>query len=216
MPRMKAALLMFFALIVPACGGGNTIVSPPLLSETFNGTFPGANWTTPATTGASAPTVAVSGGALKFTATGVTSSAATTTTAGFASPPVTFQLQMTALTTAVGQKGIGTIEILNGTNVVVAAVSWNAETSPTQVTYTFQGTPLPGGPFNGPASDGATNLFRFSVSGAGLASWSLNNTEIGTQAGFPAGPFKLRIGASFGTPGPWPEFGFDNINITSP
>ena len=210
MLRLKLALLAGLVLIVPACGG-DTSVPAPLLSENFNGAFPGTTWTTPTTTGTTAPTFDVSGSMLRYEASVASSSASTTTTSSFTNPNVTFSLQMSA-TAAAGEEGVGTIEILNGTNVVVASMTWTPKNG-TPVAYTLGGSAAG---TSSPPSDGALNLFRFNVNSGGTATWTFNNTLVSTLPGFAAGPLKLRIGASSGTGTMWPEFVFDTITVTSP
>ena len=45
----RIGLLAMLSLLIPACKSKH--VGAALFSEGFNGTFPGANWTTPVTTG---------------------------------------------------------------------------------------------------------------------------------------------------------------------
>lgn len=210
MDRLRPAILALLAALVPACGGGDISVPAPLLSDSFNGAFPGTNWTVPATTGAGA-TVQITGGVLAFTGTSMTSSATTTTTAEFTNPNLTVAVQMGVLSAA-GENGVGTIEILDATPAVVAVLTWDAGAS--TLTYTITGTSL--SPAPPPANDGTLTQFRFAVDAAGTASWSRSNTPIGTKAAFPAGPLKVRLGGAFGNSATWPEFRFDNVTVTSP
>jgi hypothetical protein len=209
MLRLHRTLLALVVFVVPACGG-DISVPAPLLTEQFNGGFPGVNWTVPTVTGAGAA-VQITGGVLTFTGTTMASSAKTTTTAAFTNPNLSVLLQMGILATA-GQNGVGTIEILDATPAVVAVLTWDAGAS--TLTYTIGATTLsPPGP---PATDGTLTGFRFGVDAMGTASWSRNNTPIGTSPAFPAGPLKIRLGGSFGNSATWPEFRFDNISVTSP
>ncbi|MBV8880516.1 MAG: hypothetical protein JO332_11160 [Planctomycetaceae bacterium] len=211
MLRTKLAALALLALIIPACGGDRT-VDPPLFQDTFSGTFPGTNWSTPATTGAgTAPTVQIVGGVLEFVGTSDTSTATTTTTTTFGNRSVSFSVQMSAKWAA-GQKGTGTIEIIDGTPTVIASMSWNPETA--MITYSILGTAA--APIAAPVSNGTLNHFVFSIDSAGKGTWFLNNGATVTNAtAITATPLRVRLGATFGT-GTWPTFDFDNVTVTSP
>lgn len=207
MRSFHPALFAALVLIVPACSGDVT-VPPPLLSDTFSGTFPAPNWTVPTTTG-TGTTTQISGGVLAFKATTASSSALTTTQMTFAEANLTISLQMSIDTP--GLQGTGLINILNG-STVVASVSWDSGSN--SVTYTIQGSTL--GPLTSPTSDGTLNTFRFTLS-SGMATWSLNNVAVNAPVAFTAGqPLSLEIGASFGSGTSWPEIDFDNVSVTSP
>jgi len=210
MNRLRFVVLGLLAAVVPACGGGDISVPAPLLSDSFNGAFPGTAWTVPTTTGGGA-TVQITGGVLTFTGSSVTSSAATTTTTAFTNPNLTVAVQMGVVATA-GQNDIGKTEILDATPAVVAVLTWDAGAA--SLTYTITGTSL--SPTPPPPADGTLTQFRFAVDAAGTASWSRSNAPIGTKAAFPAGPLKVRLGGSFGASATWPEFHFDNVTVTSP
>jgi hypothetical protein len=209
MTKAKLPLLVLVVLIVPACGS-NISVPAPLMTDTFSSPFPDSNWAAAVTTGSgTAPVTA--GGALAFTATAQPSSSTTTTAASFTNPSVTFSVQMAAKTTS--EPGVGTIEILDGTNAVVAFFSWDVGAG-TDV-YSIAGTPLASPPAP-PASDGTFTTFVFSVNASGTATWSHNNVGVATNT-LPAGPLRLRLGATWATgSSPFAEFDFSNVSVSSP
>ena len=203
----KLPLLALLILIVPACGGNRT-VAPPLLTDTFSSPFPDSNWAGAVKTGSGTDPVTTTG-VLAFTATAQPSSSKTTTTASFTNPSVTFSVQMAAQAT---QQGVGTIEILDGTNAVVAFYSWDA--TGTNV-YSILGTPDPTPPA-APLSDGTFTTFKFNVDSMGTATWSHNNVGVANHTSFPAGPLKLRLGATWSSGTTFAEFDFDNVSVSSP
>jgi len=211
MLKVQLPLFVALILIVPACGGNQT-VNPPLLQETFSGTFPGTTWSPVSTTGA-APTVGIVGGMLEFSTSAATGTATTTTQAAFGIPSVSFSLQMAA-TAAAGLKGFSTIEIIDGTNAVIAKMTWDPES--TSITYEILGTSSVGiSPV--PASNGALNHFVFSIDSASKGTWSLNNVaQVNNGTAITGTPLRIRLSASFGTGTSWPVFDFDNIVVTSP
>jgi hypothetical protein len=209
MLKAKLPLLALLTLIVPACGG-NVSVPPPLLTDTFSSPFPDSNWTAAVTTGSGTAPVTTSG-ALAFTATAQPSSSSTTTAAAFTNPGVTFNVQMASHMTS--QPGVGTIEILDASNAVVAFYSWDVGAG-TNV-YSIAGSPVGSPPPPSP-SDGTFTAFSFSVSSSGTASWSHNNVGVASNV-IPAGPLKLRLGATWTTgSSPFAEFDFASVSVTSP
>lgn len=209
MPNAKLPLLALFALIVPACGG-NISVPAPLMTDTFSSPFPDSNWGAAVTTGSGTAPVATSG-ALAFTATGQPSSSTTTTTASFSNPNVTFSVQMAAKTAS--EPGVGTIEILDGSNAVVAFYSWDVGAG-TNV-YSIAGTALVSPPAP-PPSDGTFTTFVFNVNASGTATWSHNNVGVATNT-LPAGPLRLRLGAAWASgSAPFAEIDFANVSVSSP
>src|SRR5437870_5593306 len=124
----RIGLLAMLGLLIPACKSKH--VGAALFSEGFNGTFPGANWTTPVTTGTGTTTQIDSTAgnpapSLKITTTGATSSSKTDTTAAFNNPTVTISAHLAVLSTPVNLLGMGTISILDATPSVVASASWD-------------------------------------------------------------------------------------------
>lgn len=214
MMRARSLLLGLFALLVPACGGDQT-VSPPLFQETFSGTFPGTAWT--AVTAAGGGSAAISGSvgnpqpALNFKTSSATAGASTTTTGTFSSPGVTFTVQEQATMASPGLKGTGTISILDNTSAVKGFATWDPEVA--QITFSLQGTAIP--PIGAP-TDGAFHVFRFRVDSGGTAFWSIDGLDKISSTNFPAGPLTLKLAATFGTGTAWPEFNFDNITISNP
>lgn len=215
MLRWKIALLGLFALLIPACGGDQT-VSAPLFQETFSGTFPGTAWTAVTSTGSGTAAISASVGnpqpALNFKTTAATSTASTSTVSAFAAPGVTFTVQEGVTTASAGLKGTGTISIVDSTPAVVAFVTWDPEVG--QITYSILGSAI--APVASPAADGAFHVFRFNVDSAGNATWSRDGLGQATHPSFPAGNLTLRLSATFGTGTAWPEFNFDNITISNP
>ncbi len=214
MVRWKIASLGLLALLIPACGGNQT-VSAPLFQETFSGTFPGTAWT--AVTGTATAAISASIGnpqpALNFKTTTATSSASTSTVTAFAAPGVTFTVQEGVTMASAGLKGTGTISIVDSTPAVIAFVTWDPEVG--QITYSILGSPL-ADPVAAPAADGSFHVFRFNIDSAGNATWSRDGLNKATHAAFPAGNLNLRLSATFGTGTAWPEFNFDNITISNP
>jgi hypothetical protein len=130
----------------------------------------------------------------------------------FSIPNLSFSVQMGASSTA-GLKGVGTIEIIDGTPTVIASMTWNPETS--SITYAILGTSAAGATV--PLSDGNLNRFVFSIDAAGKGTWSLNNAaQANNGTAITATPLRVRLGASFGTGSTWPVFSFDNVSVTSP
>jgi hypothetical protein len=109
--------------------------------------------------------------------------------------------------------GTGTVSILDSTPAVVASATWNNAAG----TITFH---INGGAADStvtPALDGAFHRILFHVASNGTATWSFDNgAALVTQAGFPAGLLKVRLGASFGAGTAWPSFFFDDVNVTTP
>jgi hypothetical protein len=207
---VRALLLSAVALAVPACGQGISVPAP-LLDEQFNGGFPGANWTTPATSGPGT-TVQIVGARLAFTTTNPSISATTSTQMSFTNPDLTMQFQVAINALAPGDQAAATVEVLNATPAVVASLTWD---SPTQtLTYKILGTTVATGA--APPNDGSLSGFRFTVDSMGQAAWFFSNVQQGAAAALPAGPLTLRIGAAFGTGSQWPEVDFDNITVTRP
>src|SRR5207237_7546257 len=124
------------------------------------------------------------------------------TTAAFSNPSVTFSVQMAA--GAASTPGVGTIELVNGSNAVVAFVSWDVGAG--TIDYSIAGSSLtPAVP--PPAADGTFTAFRFNVDSAGNATWSHNNVGVATKPGFPPGPLNLRLGATWASgAAPFAEF----------
>lgn len=211
MAKLQLPLLAALILIVPACGGNQT-VNPPLLQETFGGAFPGTTWSAASTTGTTPPTVGIVGGMLEFSTTAATGTASTTTLASFGIPSVSFSVQMAA-TEAGGLIGTGKIEIIDGSNVVIASMTWDPQS--TAITYAILGSSAAGSTV--PLSNGALNHFVFSIDSAGKGTWSLNNVaQVNNATAITATPLRIRLGATFGTGTSWPVFDFDNIVVTSP
>lgn len=214
MLRARYLLLGLAALIVPACGGSQT-VSTPLFQETFSGTFPGTAWTivTAANGGAAAISATVGNPqpALNFKTTAINGTASTTTTGAFAAPGVTFTIQESVPIAGAGLNGAGTISIMDSSPAVVAFVTWDAATG--NLTYSIMGSAI--APQTAP-TDGAFHVFRFNVDSAGNATWSLDGVAKATHASFSPGNLKLQLSATFGAGTSWPEFNFDNITIMNP
>ncbi len=210
MLKVQLPLLVALVLIVPACGGNQT-VNAPLLQETFSGTFPGTTWSAVSTTG-SAPTVGIVSGMLEFSTGGAAGAATTTTQATFGIPSVSFSVQMAA-TSSAGLLGTGTIEIIDGTNTVIASMVWDPHAS--SVTYAILGTSAAGAAV--PASNGVLNHFVFSIDSAGKGTWSLNNVAAANNGtAITATPLRIRLGATFGAGSTGPVFDFDNVTVTNP
>jgi len=210
MLKVQLPLLVALTLIVPACGGNQT-VNTPLLQETFSGTFPGTTWSAVSPSG-SAPTVGIVGGMLEFATGGAAGAATTTTQATFGIPSVSFSVQLAA-TWSTGQIGTGTIEIIDGTSTVIASMVWDPQSA--SVTYAILGTSVAGTTV--PPSNGALNHFVFSIDSAGKGSWSLNNVAAANNGtAITATPLRIRLGATFGAGSTGPVFDFDNIVVTSP
>jgi hypothetical protein len=209
MLKMRFPLLALLVLILPACGG-NVNSSPPLMTDTFSTPFPDSNWSAAGITGSGTAPVTTSG-VLAFTAAAQPSSSTTTTAAAFTNPGVTFTVQMATRTASL--PGVGTIEILDGSNAVVAAYSWDVGAG-TNV-YSIAGSPVPSPPGPSP-SDGTFTAFSFSVNSGGTASWSHNNVGVAMNT-IPPGPLRLRLGATWATgSSPFAEVDFANVSVTSP
>lgn len=210
MKSVRALLLCALALVVPSCGQ-DINVPAPLLDEQFNGGFPGANWTAPATTGPGT-TAQIVGARLAFTTTSASVSSTTRTQASFTNPDLIMDFQVAIHALAPGDQGAATVDILNNSLAVVASMTWDSPS--TTVTYQILGTTVATG--TAPPSDGTLNGFRFEVSSTGQAGWYFSNALQGTTVAIPAGPLYLQIGASFGTGTAWPEVDFDTITVTRP
>ena len=211
---VRLALFATLVWIGSACGG-NQSVGAPLLTEGFNATFPGANWTVPATTGSGTSTQIVNTGnpVLAFSTTGpVASSSQTTTLGSFNNPNLTIAVQEAVTTATPGLAGVSTISIVDGSNAVQATAAWDNATG--TVSFTIAG--LPGPSTATLPSDGSFHTFRFSVDSGGTATWMLDGATKQTTLNFPAGMLKLRLSASFPAGSAWPVFSFDNISVTSP
>ena len=124
-----AGRLPAFAVLVwigSACGG-NISVPAPLLSEGFNGAFPGVNWTAPVKTGAGVDPAIIGTGnpapALQFSIASPTGTASTTTTAAFNNPNLSISFQEAVTTATPGLDGSSTVSILDSTNTAVATTT---------------------------------------------------------------------------------------------
>jgi hypothetical protein len=211
---VRLALFPALVLIVSACTGGRS-VGAPLLTEGFNSTFPGANWTVPMTTGSGTSTQIVNTGnpVLTFSTTGpLASSSETTTLASFNNPNLTIAVQEAVSSATPSLAGISTISIVDGTNAVVATAAWDNATG--AVAFTITGTPA--GATSVLPSDGSFHTFKFSVDSTSAARWALDGGAKQVKAAFPTGMMKLRLSASFPAGSAWPSFSFDNISVTSP
>lgn len=213
--RLGAAMLA--AALIPACSSNNIKVAPALLTEGFNGSFPGTAWTAPAVTGT--PAVALDSGSglpapsLKMSTTTATATASTDTTMAFNNPSLTISVHMADLSGGATELGTGTVSILNATPTVVASATWDNATG--MITFHING----GAADSTVPADRAGTFHRlvFNVSSTRTATWSVDNgAALVTQASFPAGMLKVRLGATFGTGTAWPAFFFDNVNVTSP
>lgn len=211
---IRLALFAALVWIGSACGG-DRFVGAPLLAEGFNNTFPGANWTVPATTGSGTSTQIVNTGdpVLTFSTTGtLASSSQTTTLASFNNPNLTIAVQEAVATATPGLAGVSTISIVDGSNAVVGTAAWDNATG--TVSFTIAGLPAPS--TAALPSDGSFHTFKFNVDTAGTATWTLDGATKQTTINFPAGMVKLRLSASFPAGSAWPSFSFDNISVTSP
>jgi hypothetical protein len=209
-------LLAFAGLVwIGSACGGNISVPAPLLSEGFNGSFPGANWTTPVSTGTTTTQIVGVGNpapGLQFSISAPTGTSTTTTTASFNNPNLTISFQEAVTSVSAGLMGNSTVSILDGTATVVASVDWSNTSN--QIVYSISGTTLAAVP--APASDGVIHTFKFNVDSAGTATWALDGATTQTKAGFPAGMLKVQLSATFGTGASWPTFLFDNVMVISP
>jgi hypothetical protein len=209
---VRLALFAALVWIGSACSGDRS-VGAPLLTEGFNGTFPGANWTVPTTTGSGTSTAIVNTGdpKLSFSTTNPASSSSTTTTASFNNPNLTVAVQEAVTTATAGLLGSSTISIVDATSAVVATAVWDNATG--TVSFTITGTAaaststLP--------SDGSFHTFKFSIDSTGAARWALDGGVTQVKAAFPAGMLKLQLKANFVTGSAWPVFSFDNISVTA-
>jgi len=216
--RGFAGRLLAFAVLVwigSACSG-DIRVPAPLLSEGFNGAFPGFNWTTPTLTGSGqAPTIVGSGNpapGLRFTVSAPTGTSSTATTDSFNNPNLTISVQEAVTSVPAGSNGSSSISILDSTPAVVGTATWDNATG--TVAFTIAGVPaLATSPLT---SDGTMHTFKFNVDAAGDASWILDGATKQTVTLFPAGLLTLQLSTSFGTGSSWPSFLFDNITVTSP
>jgi hypothetical protein len=213
-----AGRLLAFAVLVwigSACGG-NVSVPAPLLSEGFNGAFPGANWTAPVKTGAGVdPTIIGTGNpapALQFSIAAPTGTSSTTTTASFNNPNLTISFQEAVTSATPALNGVSTVSILDATPAVVATAIWDNAAG--TVAFTIAGVPALA--TSALASDGVIHTFKFNVDASGNATWTLDGAMKQSVAPFPAGMLKVRLSAAFGTGASWPTFLFDNVMVTSP
>jgi hypothetical protein len=209
---VRLALFAALVWIGSACGG-DRFVGAPLLTEGFNNTFPGANWTAP-TTGPGTSTQIVNTGdpVLTFSTTGPAASASETTTlASFNNPNLTIAVQEAVNSATPGLAGNSTISILDATPAVVATAVWDNATG--MVTFAIPGT---AGATRTLPSDGTFHTFKFTVDAGGNASWALDGATTLTKPAFAAGMLKLRLSASFPAGSAWPSFSFDNVSATSP
>jgi len=210
---VRLALFAALLWIGSACAGDRS-VGAPLLTEGFNNTFPGANWTVP-TTGPGTSTQIVNTGnpVLTFSTTGPgASSSQTTTLASFNNPNLTIAVQEAVTTATPALAGVSTISIVDGSNMVVGTAAWDNATG--TVSFTIANLPAPS--TAALPSDGSFHTFKFQVDSGGTATWTLDGATKQTTLNFPAGMLKLRLSASFPAGSAWPAFSFDNIWVTSP
>jgi hypothetical protein len=212
---VRLALFAALVWIGSACGG-DRFVGAPLLTEGFNNTFPGANWTAPTTTGAATTQIVNTGDpVLTFATTGpAASTSETTTLASFNNPNLTIAVQEAVDSATPGLAGVSTISIVDASNAVVATAAWDNSTPTGNVSFTIANLPAPS-TATLPA-DGSFHTFKFNVDSAGTATWTLDGATKQNTVNFPAGMVKLRLSASFLAGSAWPSFSFDNISVTSP
>jgi hypothetical protein len=213
----RAGVLAVAAVLIPACSSQSIQVAPFLLAEGFNGSFPGTNWTAATLTGSAAAAIDSGSGepapSLKMSTTAATASASTDTRMSFSNPTLTISVFMADLAGAATDLGTGTVSVVDATPAVVASARWDNASG--LITFHINGGAADA--TVAAASDGAFHRLVFHVSSMGLATWSFDNgAALVTQAGFPPGMLKVRLGATFGTGTAWPAFFFDDVNVTSP
>jgi hypothetical protein len=209
----RLAILALAGALLPACGKGIR-VSPMLLLEGFNGTFPGTTWTLPA--GAASVQLDTGNGSpapsLKMSTTTAATSASTDTTSSFNNPSLTVSVQVAILSTTPALEGTATISILDTAPAVIASAAWNNATG--QVTLTITGQPPV--VVTSPAADGSFHRVVFNVTSGGVGTWTIDNgAALVTQAVAP-GLLTVRLGATFGAGTSWPEIFYDNVSVSSP
>lgn len=203
------------ALLIPACSSEDT---PTILfMDQFNGTFPGTGWTTPAPTGSATAVKDLLNGhttppSLRMTASSVSSSVTTETTASFNNPSVTFAVHMAA-DDAGGTEGAGTITIRNNVDAVVASAAWDESSGLLKLAIGATTDQVAS-----PSADLTFHRIVFSVAANGKASWTLDNQlPLLSAPGFAPGLLTLELGATFPATGTsWASFYFDNVNVTTP
>jgi len=209
--RMALALLL--GALIPACDK-DIHVAPLLLSEGFNGTFPGTAWTNP--TGAATAALDTGTGSpapsLKMSTAAATSAVSTDTTSSFNNPNLTVSVQAAVLSTTPSLAGIATISILDASPAVIASAAWDNATG--NLTFTITGAaPVV---VAAPAADGSFHRFVFNVSSGGVGTWTLDNgAAIVSQAVAP-GALKVRLSSAFGAGTSWPDIFFDNVVVSTP
>lgn len=213
----RFAAVMIAGLLIPACKDAG--VPAVLFLDTFNGAYPGTNWS-PSATGSATAVKDVTNGvgsippfeSLVMTSSAAASSVTAETTSSFNPAAVTFSVMMAA-DTASGSDGIGTITIRDFISDPVASVSWNETTNVLTLTI-FGATNQT---IATPAANLSFHKFDFSVTANGKATWRMDNgAPLITAQNFPPGPWTVELGGSFPTGTTWASFYFDNVTVTTP
>jgi hypothetical protein len=151
--------------------------------------------------------------ALQVTTSADPSFIGTTTTGSYTSRPLTVSVKIAATGTGEGSGGVAILDHLGAS---IAAAEWHAAT-PSALTFRIQSetnatpvaVPLPGSGFH---------TFTFSVTSAGVASWSLDGTEVMTRGDFPNDMVRVQLYDNIASTSAstFAVFKFDDLSITSP
>jgi hypothetical protein len=213
---LRIALLLAAAAVVPACGSSSGGALTPgggvtLFSDGFATYDTVSDWTVPVNVGVGATTLDGANGnpAGSLSQTGGNNDSTTTTTqAVFASPSLTVRVDVAALS---GGKGTATVSVSDGANTASAA--WNVGSG--QLTCDIDGTSAT---VPSPAVDGVFHTLRFSVDGAGNATWTLDGgAAIVGPVAWPNGNSTVTLGTNIPGGGATPAvFNWDNVRVTTP
>lgn len=213
---MRRVVAVFLAVaVIPACsddhGGGG---SAALFSDDFNRSAAGPDWHVETDNGSAGidPTQGSPQPALALSVSQGDSSAAVHSEMTFSARPLTVIADLHPV--SIGETS-GGMEIVNASHVPLASAERSAAAGE-DMTFKIGGATQT---VDVSSSPSAFERVTFSVDASGNASWSLGDTVVMTQTGFPTTPVSVRLFTRAGTvlPGSaFPVFLFDNVRVTSP
>ena len=210
-------LLSAAAALVPACsddhgsGGGG---SAALLSDDFNRSSTGSDWHVHAGNGSAGidDTQGNPQPAMRMSVSEGNSAVTAHSEMSFSGRPLTIIVDLQAATAG---EASGGVEIVNASHVPLASAEGLAAAGG-DMTFKIGGATQDVSLASTPSG---FQRVTFTVDAAGNAAWSLGDTVVMTQPGFPAGPVSVQLFTRSGTGVPgsaFPTFLFDNVSVTSP
>jgi len=210
---LRMALIGVVGLLKPACNEPGAPVS--LFLETWDGGFPGTSWGNGGSGSANNVWDPLKGNpapSLRLESGSGSGSVVAMVAVQFDGPSLTGALDMAAEGSAADQ-GVGIIRIKDQSDNQIAYALWDVQAN--LLTFTIMGaTDVSIAP---PSSFPVFHRFVFKITSGGSASWSVDNgAAVMTHSGISFSQLKLDLVGSFTGLGPWANFYFDNVSVTSP